>query len=83
MRLVDALVKAGKDFDLLVAPGMGHSDGGLYGRRRLQDFFVRHLHGVRPPDRDAAPPAPLLAPPGTGSPHGITPAGLLMRSSQS
>jgi dipeptidyl aminopeptidase/acylaminoacyl peptidase len=53
MRLVDALVKAGKDFDLLVVPGMDHSDGGAYGRRRLQDFFVRHLHGVDPPDRNA------------------------------
>jgi dipeptidyl aminopeptidase/acylaminoacyl peptidase len=54
MRLVDALVKANKDFDLLVVPGMDHSDGGTYGRRRLQDFFVRHLHGVDPPDRNAA-----------------------------
>jgi dipeptidyl aminopeptidase/acylaminoacyl peptidase len=53
MRLVDALVKAGKDFDLLVVPGMDHSDGGAYGRRRLQDFFVRHLHGVETPDRNA------------------------------
>jgi dipeptidyl aminopeptidase/acylaminoacyl peptidase len=51
-RLVDALIKANKDFDLLVVPGMGHSDGGPYGRRRLQDFFVRHLHGVEPPDRN-------------------------------
>ena len=52
-RLVDALVKAGKDFDLLVVPGMGHSDGGPYGRRRLQDFFVRHLHGIDSPERNA------------------------------
>jgi dipeptidyl aminopeptidase/acylaminoacyl peptidase len=56
MRLVDALIKAGKDFDLLVVPGMGHSNGGRYGDRRLKDFFVRHLHGVEPPDRNAAPP---------------------------
>jgi dipeptidyl aminopeptidase/acylaminoacyl peptidase len=55
LRLVDALVKAGKDFDLLVVPGMGHSDGGAYGNRRLQDFFVRHLQGVEPPDRNAGP----------------------------
>jgi dipeptidyl aminopeptidase/acylaminoacyl peptidase len=54
MRLVDALIKAGKDFDLLVVPGMGHSNGGAYGNRRMQDFFVRHLHGVEPPDRNAA-----------------------------
>lgn len=51
-RVVDALIKAGKDFDLLVVPGMGHSDGGQYGQRRMQDFFVRHLLGVEPPDRN-------------------------------
>ncbi|HYH68718.1 MAG TPA: prolyl oligopeptidase family serine peptidase, partial [Urbifossiella sp.] len=51
-RVADALVKANKDFELLVVPGMGHSDGGGYGRRRTQDFFVRHLHGVEPPDRN-------------------------------
>jgi dipeptidyl aminopeptidase/acylaminoacyl peptidase len=51
-RLVDALIKAGKDFELLVIPGMGHSNGGAYGVRRMQDFFVRHLHGVEPPDRN-------------------------------
>jgi dipeptidyl aminopeptidase/acylaminoacyl peptidase len=55
LRLVDALIKAGKDFDFLVVPGMGHSNGGAYGNRRLQDFFVRHLHGVEPPDRNAPP----------------------------
>lgn len=42
-RVVDALIKANKDFELLVIPGMGHSDGGSYGRRRLQQFFLRHL----------------------------------------
>ncbi len=53
MRLVDALIKANKDFDFLMVPGMGHSNGGPYGTRRLQDFFVRHLHGVEPPDHNA------------------------------
>jgi hypothetical protein len=52
---VDALIKAGKDFDLLVVPGLGHSNGGAYGQRRLQDFFVRHLQGVAAPDRNAEP----------------------------
>jgi len=55
LRLADALIKAGKDFELLVIPGMGHSNGGPYGNRRLQDFFVRHLHGVPPPDHNSAP----------------------------
>jgi dienelactone hydrolase len=54
MRLVDALIRAGKDFELLVVPGAGHGMGGAYGNRRLQDFFVRHLHEVEPPNRNAA-----------------------------
>ncbi len=53
MRFVDALVKAGKDFDLLVVPGAGHGMGGSYGQRRMQDFFVRNLLGVEPPNRNA------------------------------
>jgi dipeptidyl aminopeptidase/acylaminoacyl peptidase len=52
-RFVDALIKAGKDIDLLVIPGAGHGMGGSYGQRRLQDFFVRHLLGIEPPDRNA------------------------------
>ena len=52
-RMADALIKAGKDFDLLVVPGMGHSDGGPYGRKKKRDFFVKHLLGVDPPDRNA------------------------------
>jgi predicted metalloprotease with PDZ domain/dipeptidyl aminopeptidase/acylaminoacyl peptidase len=52
-RFADALIKAGKDFEFLVVPGMRHSNGGAYGVRRMQDFFVRHLHGIEPPDRNA------------------------------
>jgi dipeptidyl aminopeptidase/acylaminoacyl peptidase len=52
-RVVDALVKAGKDFDLIVIPGLGHSSGGAHGERRKMDFFVQHLHGLQPPDRNA------------------------------
>jgi dipeptidyl aminopeptidase/acylaminoacyl peptidase len=54
MRVVDALIKARKDFDLIVVPGMGHSDGGVYGERRRWDYFVRHLHGIEPPERNRA-----------------------------
>ncbi len=43
MRLVDALIKAGKDFELLVVPNANHGMGGEYGVRRMRDFFVRHL----------------------------------------
>jgi fermentation-respiration switch protein FrsA (DUF1100 family) len=52
LRVVDALIKAGKDFDMLLVPGAGHGMGGPYGTRRMLDFFVRHLHGVEPPDRN-------------------------------
>jgi len=51
-RLADALIKAGKDFDLVVVPGMSHGIGGEYGVRRMHDFFVRHLLGQTPPDRN-------------------------------
>ena len=51
-RLAGALIKANKDFDYIVVPGMNHSDGGAYGRRRLQDFFVKHLQGKEPPNRN-------------------------------
>jgi dipeptidyl aminopeptidase/acylaminoacyl peptidase len=48
-RLVAALVKANKEFDFIMIPGMGHSNGGPYGDRRMRDFFVRHLQGVQTP----------------------------------
>lgn len=48
MQVVNALIKADKDFDLLVIPGGGHGVGGAYGSRRRMDFFVRHLLGVEP-----------------------------------
>ncbi|QDV32588.1 DUF885 family protein [Tautonia plasticadhaerens] len=56
LRLADALIRADKDFDYLVVPNAGHGMGGRYGQRRLEDFFVRHLLGVEPPDRNAEPP---------------------------
>ena len=49
MQVVNALIKANKDFDLLVVPGMDHSAGGTYGDHKRMDFFVRHLLGVNPP----------------------------------
>jgi dipeptidyl aminopeptidase/acylaminoacyl peptidase len=55
LRFASALIKAGKVFDLLVIPGMGHSDGGPYGRLKKRDFFVRKLLGVEPPDRNKEP----------------------------
>jgi dipeptidyl aminopeptidase/acylaminoacyl peptidase len=49
LQVVNALVQADKDFDLLVVPGTGHGAASTpYGRRRLMDFFVRHLLGKEP-----------------------------------
>ncbi|CTP83379.1 peptidase s9a, prolyl oligopeptidase transmembrane protein [Xanthomonas translucens pv. poae] len=47
-QVVDALIKAGKEFDLLNVPGgehtVGRSTGPIdYVQRRQYDFFVRHL----------------------------------------
>ncbi len=55
IRFVDALVKANRDFDFLLIPNAGHTDGGAYGESRRRDYFVRHLHGAEPPDRNANP----------------------------
>ena len=56
MQVVNALIKAKKTFDLLVIPGADHTNGGVYGDRKRNDFFVRNLLGVEPPDwnKDAA-----------------------------
>ena len=51
-RVIDALIKKGKTFEFLPIPGMGHSDGGPYGRIKRRDFFVQHLLQATPPDRN-------------------------------
>ncbi|WP_336828997.1 S9 family peptidase [Sphingobacterium multivorum] len=48
-QLVDALIKARKNHDFIMVPGMGHSSGGDYGERKRRDYFVKHLLGVDPP----------------------------------
>ncbi len=51
MRFADALMKANKDFDMLIVPNMYHGEGGnLYLVRRRWDYFVRYLLGVTPPE---------------------------------
>jgi dipeptidyl aminopeptidase/acylaminoacyl peptidase len=49
--VVDALVKAGKDFDLLMLPHARHGYGAdaAYVMRRRWDYFVRNLQGAEPP----------------------------------
>ena len=52
-RLVDALIKAKKDFDFIMVPGGGHGGGGHHGHRRRQDFFRKHLLGIEAPNYNA------------------------------
>ena len=50
-QLVNALIKAGKEFEYVFVPGAKHiSNAGIYGGRKRQDFFVKNLLGLEPPD---------------------------------
>jgi dipeptidyl aminopeptidase/acylaminoacyl peptidase len=57
--VVDALIKANKDFDLLLLPNQHHGYGtaAYYMMRRRWDYFVRNLQGAEPPhEYDLHPP---------------------------
>lgn len=49
--VVDALIKANKDFDLIIFPHQRHGYGidDNYMMRRRWDYFVKHLMGAEPP----------------------------------
>jgi dienelactone hydrolase len=49
MRLVDALIKANKRFDMLILPGQRHGFGTAqrYFNQRMMEFFAEHLLGDR------------------------------------
>ena len=49
--VVDALIKANKDFDLLMLPNQAHGYGAMsnYMTRRRWDYFVKNLLGAEPP----------------------------------
>jgi dipeptidyl-peptidase-4 len=49
--VVDALIKANKDFDLILFPNAAHGygAGAQYMTRRRWDYFVRYLAGATPP----------------------------------
>ena len=53
MLIVDALIKADKDFDLLMIPNSNHGYGAAsnYMMRRRWDYFVKWLMGAEPPKR--------------------------------
>jgi hypothetical protein len=54
-QVVNALLKANKQFDMLVVPGSDHGAGGISSHFR-DDFFVRHLLHVEPPNWNQLPP---------------------------
>jgi dipeptidyl-peptidase 4 len=71
--VVDALIQANKDFDLLLLPNEPHGYGGdtNYMTRRRWDYFVRYLMGAEPPhEYEMHPPAT----PGGG--RGAAPGGM-------
>jgi dipeptidyl-peptidase 4 len=58
--MVDELIKANKDFDLIVIPQAKHGYGSAnyYMMRRRWDYFVRHLLGAEPPKEYEIKPFP-------------------------
>jgi dipeptidyl aminopeptidase/acylaminoacyl peptidase len=58
--VVDALIKANKDFDMLILPNKhhGYADDNPYVMRRRWDYFVKHLAGNAPPHEFRIPAEP-------------------------
>lgn len=57
MQVVDALIKADKDFDMLILPNRNHTfSRDVYFIRKLWDYFVTHLLGATPPQGYAINP---------------------------
>jgi dipeptidyl aminopeptidase/acylaminoacyl peptidase len=62
--VVDALIKANKDFDLIMLPNRNHGFGNEpYMVRRRWDYFVRYLLGAEPPKNYQMTPPPERADP--------------------
>jgi dipeptidyl aminopeptidase/acylaminoacyl peptidase len=63
MQVVNQLVLAEKNFELVALPNANHTGGGAYGDHKRFDFFVRYLRGVEPPPWTAfAPSKPATLP---------------------
>jgi len=58
--VVDALVKANKDFDLIIFPNArhGYAADSYYMMRRRWDYFVKNLMGAEPPKEYKLTPKP-------------------------
>jgi dipeptidyl aminopeptidase/acylaminoacyl peptidase len=67
--VVDALIKANKEFDLLILPNSGHGYAqGNYVMVRRWDYFVRHLLDAEPPRNYVIPAAAAGGGRGRGGP---------------
>jgi len=50
MQVVNALIAAKKDFELVVLPGVNHTLGGEYGEQKRRGFFVKTFYNQATPD---------------------------------
>ena len=57
MQVVNALVQASKEFELVVVPGADHGAGSPITVRKRNDYFVRYLRGIEPPNWNSMPAA--------------------------
>jgi dipeptidyl-peptidase-4 len=66
--VVEALIKANKDFDLLMLPNQrhGYGDASNYMIRRRWDYFVRYLLNLEPPKEYELKPPPAAGRAGSG-----------------
>jgi dipeptidyl aminopeptidase/acylaminoacyl peptidase len=53
LQLANALVRANKTFELVFVPGANHGAGGPFTTRKRNDWFVKQLLGLDPPDWNA------------------------------
>jgi len=58
--VVDALIKANKDFDMIIFPDTPHALP-PYGVRKVWDYFVKNLAGGEPPAGYEMIAAPVVA----------------------
>jgi dipeptidyl aminopeptidase/acylaminoacyl peptidase len=66
MQVVDALIKADKDFELLIMPSHGHGAAeSTYGKRRRAEFFIRRLRPESERREESAPGARRISRPPT------------------
>ncbi len=54
MQVVNALINAKKNFELVVLPGSNHTLGGTFGEQKRRDFFVKTFYNQTTPDWNKA-----------------------------